>query len=145
MKEVIVHTKTYREDSIENRETYAKVFSFHKPGLETSISPSGAVGADVDALFDMLKFRKNKSMKRFQLRLEIEEQEKYVTYRFNKALVKRITHLEGEQLNMFMIRYRPTYEFTSQADELLFNQYILNCSYKYKIEQLQQAAPKQKT
>jgi len=145
LKEVIVHTKTYREDSIENRETYAKVFSFHKPGLETSISPSGAVGADVDALFDMLKFRKNKSMKRFQLRLEIEEQEKYVTYRFNKALVKRITHLEGEQLNMFMIRYRPTYEFTSQADELLFNQYILNCSYKYKIEQLQQAAPKQKT
>jgi hypothetical protein len=42
-----------------------------------------------------------------------------------------------------MIKYRPSYEFTSQADELAFNQYILNCSYKYKIELLQQAAPKQ--
>ncbi len=143
LKEVIVHTKTYREDSIENRETYARIFGFQKPSLQTSIAPSGMVGADVDALYNMLKFRKNKSMKKFQLRLENEEQEKYVSYRFNKTLVKRITHLEGEQLNMFLIKFRPSYEFTSQANELIFNQYILNCSYKYKIELLQQAAPKQ--
>jgi hypothetical protein len=145
LKEVIVHTKSYREDSIENRETYAKIYQFQKPTLQTSISPSGAVGADVDELINIFRFRRNKSLKKFQLRLENEEQEKYITYRFNKTLVKRITHLEGEQLNMFLIKFRPTYEFTSQADEMIFNQYILNCSYKYKIELLQQGAPKQKT
>ena len=143
LKEVIVHTKSYKEDSIENRETYAKVFGFQKPRFETSISPSGGVGADVDEIFNMFRFRRNKSLKKFQLRLENEEQEKYITYRFSKTLVRRLTHLDGDQLNMFMIKYRPTYEFASQADELMFNQYILNCSYKYKIELLQQAAPKQ--
>jgi len=145
MKEVIVHTRSYREDSIENRQTYAKIYNFTKPTLQTSISPSGVPGADVDEIINMFRFRRNKSMKKFQLRLEAEEQDKYVTYRFNKTLIKRITHLEGEQLNMFMMKFRPTFEFTMQADELTFNQYIINCSYQYKIELLQQAAPKQKT
>jgi hypothetical protein len=145
MKEVIVHTRSYREDSMENRQTYAKIYNFQKPTLQTSISPSGVPGADVDEIINMFRFRRNKSMRKFQLRLEADEQEKYVTYRFNKTLIKRITHLEGEQLNMFMMKFRPTYEFTSQADELTFNQYILNCSYQYKIELLQQDAPKQKT
>ena len=48
--------------------------------------------------------------------------------RFNKAIVKKITHLQGEQLDMFLVKYRPDYEFTSNADEFTFNKYILNCS-----------------
>ena len=90
----------------------------------------------------MFRFKRNKRLKSFQLRLEQEEQEKYITFRFNKTLVKKITHLEGQQLDTFLIKYRPTYEFVSNADEITFNQYILNCSYKYKIEILQQNAPK---
>ncbi len=144
MKEVVVHTKSYREDSLENRETYAKVFNYQKPKLQSSIDPSsGVVGADVDQIINMFRFRHNKMMKKFQLRLEEQEQEKYINYRFNKTLVKRITHLEAEQLDMFMLRYRPSYEFTSNADELTFNQYILSCYYKYKIELLKKGAPKQ--
>ncbi|MEI9955660.1 MAG: hypothetical protein WDM90_04965 [Ferruginibacter sp.] len=77
--------------------------------------------------------------------MEAEEQEKYVTYRFNKTLVRKLTHFEGDQLDKFMVRYRPTYEFVSQADEVILNQYILNCSYKFKIELLRQDAPKQNT
>ena len=144
LKEVIVHTKSYKEDSIENRQTYAKIYNYQKPTLQTSVSPSGMVGADVNELINIFRFRRNKSLKSFQLRLEEEEQEKYITYRFNKTLIRRITHLEGEQLNMFVIKFRPTYEFASQADELTFNQYILDCSYKYKIELLRQGAPKEK-
>ena len=47
LKEIIVHTRTYREDSIENRQEYGKVFNYQKPGLQTSIGPSGVAGADV--------------------------------------------------------------------------------------------------
>ena len=144
MKEVIVHSKSYREDSIENRETYAKIFNYQKPSLESSIdASSGLVGADVDQLIGMFRFRHNKMMKKFQLRMEEQEQEKYVNYRFNKTLIKRITQLDGEQLSVFMMRYRPTYEFTSNAGELAFNQYILNCYYKYKIDLLKKGAVKQ--
>lgn len=143
LKEVIVHTKSYREDSIENRETYGKIFNYQKPSLETSMdASSGMVGADVDQIIGMFRFRHNKMMKNFQLRLEEQEQEKYVTYRFNKTLVKRITQLDGEQLSMFMLRYRPNYEFASNAGELAFNQYILNCYYKYKLELLKKDAAK---
>jgi hypothetical protein len=142
LKEVVVFGKTWKQDSIENREAYAKVFNFEKPGLKTSISPSGVPGADVDELINIFRFKRNKRLKSFQVRLEKEEQEKYVSFRFNKTLVRRITHLEGKQLDVFMIKYRPGYEFTSNADELDFNQYILNCSYNYRIELLRQTAPK---
>ena len=144
LKEVVVFGKTFKEDSMENRETYGKIFNFEKPTLKTSISPSGVPGADVDELINIFRFKRNKRLKTFQVRLEKEEQEKYVSFRFNKTLVKRITHLEGQQLDVFMIRYRPGYEFTSNAGELDFNQYILNCSYKYRIELLQRDAPKEK-
>ena len=140
LKEVVVFTKSYKEDSIENRKTYAGIYNYQKPGLQTSISPSGAVGADVNELINIFRFRRNKRLKSFQLRLEQQEQEKYITYRFNKTLVKRLTHLEGEQLNTFLIKYRPDYEFTSTADEVIFNQYILNCSYTFKIDLLQKSA-----
>lgn len=143
LKEVIVHTRSYREDSAENRQTYAKIFNYSKPTLETSITPGGGVGADVNEIINMFRFKRNKMMKNFQLRLEEQEQDKYVNYRFNKTLVKRITHLEGEQLNMFMLLYRPGYEFASNASELAFNQYILNCYYKYKVELLKKGAAKQ--
>jgi len=143
LKEIIVHTRTYREDSIENRQEYGKVFNYQKPGLQTSIGPSGVAGADVDQLINIFRFKRNKRLKAFQVRLEAEEQEKYINYRFSKTLVKRITHFEGEQLTMFMLLYRPTYEFANNADELTFNQYILNCSYKYKMELLKKGSSRQ--
>lgn len=134
LKEVIVRTRTYKEDSIENRQDYAKIFNYQKPALQTSIGPSGVPGADVNEIINIFRFKRNKRLKSFQFRLEAAEQEKYINYRFNKTLIKRITQLKEEQLSMFMLRYRPTYEFASNADELVFNQYILNCSYKYKLE-----------
>ncbi len=144
MKEVIVHTKSYKEDSIENRQTYAKVFNYQKPTLRSSVNASsGVVGADVNEIINMFRFRRNKMMQKFQLRLEEQEQEKYINYRFSKTVVKRITRLEGEPLSLFMMRYRPTYEFASNADELTFNQYVLNCYYNFKMEQLKKGAVKQ--
>ncbi len=143
LKEVVVFTKSYREDSIANRETYAKIYNYQKPTLRTSVSPSGGVGADVNEIINIFRFKRNKRLKAFQLRLQAEEQEKYIDYRFNKKQIKRLTHLEGAQLDLFMLRYRPSYEFVSMADELAFNQYVLNCSYSFKIELLQKAAPAQ--
>ncbi len=140
LKEVVVFTKSYKEDSIENRKTYAGIYNYQKPGLQTSISPTGGVGADVNELINIFRFKRNKRLKSFQLRLEQQEQERYVTYRFNKTLVKSLTHLEGEDLNRFLIKYRPDYDFTSTADEVVFNQYILNSFYAFKIALLQKGA-----
>ena len=136
LKEVIVFARSYREDSMENRQTYADVYNYRKPTIRTSISPSGAVGADVDEIINMFRFKRNKHLKLFQARLEQQEQDHFVSYRFNKNFVRRITGLQGAELDTFMVRYLPTYEFASTADEVTFNKYILNSSYTFKIELL---------
>ena len=143
LKEVIVYGKSYRRDSLENRQLYAGIYDYRKPTLSSSISPDGVAGADVNEIINMFRFRRNKRLRAFQLRLEGQEQEKYVSYRFSKNQVRRITQLYGAQLDSFMIQYRPGYEFASTADELLFNQYILNASYRFKMNLLRQDAKKQ--
>ena len=136
LKEVIVFARSYREDSMENRQTYADVYNYRKPTIRTSISPSGAVGADVDEIINMFRFKRNKHLKLFQARLEQQEQDHFVSYRFNRNFVRRITQLQGAELDTFMVRYLPTYEFASTADEVTFNKYILNSSYAFRIELL---------
>lgn len=125
MKELTIRPRYYREDSLQNREDYAKVFNFQKPniGTMTSIGPTGA-GIDINELIRSFQFRKNRSMERFQKRLVAEEQEKYVDYRFSKALVLRLTGLSGAAQETFMKAYRPTYEFTLYSSEYDFQAYI---------------------
>jgi hypothetical protein len=142
LKEVVVFARSYREDSLENRRTYSDVYDYRKPTIRTGVSPDGVAGADLDEIINMFRFKRNKRLKAFQARLEKQEQEKYVSYRFNKTFVRRITQLEGAQLDSFMVRYVPSYEFASQADEVSFNKYILNASYRFRIELLKQDAPK---
>jgi hypothetical protein len=132
LKEVVVYSKTFKQDSIENRQNYANIFSYSKPGISTSVVPGGGVGADVNELINIFRFRRNKRLKAFQQRLEIQEQEKYVDYRFNKITIGRMTGLSGERIDSFLVWYRPSYEFTQMSSEIVFNQYILNASYQFR-------------
>ena len=142
LKEVIIFAKSYRQDSAENRATYADVYNYRNPTVRTNISPDGNVGADVDELINIFRFKRNKRLKAFKARLEQQEQDKFVSYRFNKSFVRRITGLQGTELDTFMVRYLPTYEFASTADDVTFNKYILNSSYAFKIEMLGPQSPK---
>ena len=132
LKEVIVYSKSFRQDSSENREAYGNVFSFHKPRIESSVTPGGGVGMDLNELINMFRFRRNKNLKAFQRRLEAEEKEKYIDFRFNRSTVRRITQLKGAALDTFMIWYRPGYEFIGNSSEIAFTQYILNAYYQYQ-------------
>jgi len=132
LKEVTVYSNTYRQDSIENRMEFANVFNYQKPGLSTSISPDGGVGADLDQIINIFRFKRNKRMKALQERLEAQEQEKYIDYRFSRITVQRITGLRGNILDTFLKWYRPNYEFARFADEVSFNQYILNALYQFR-------------
>lgn len=138
LKEVVVFSKSYQQDSAENRKLYGDIYNYQKPTLRSSISPGGIAGADVNELINMFRFKRNRQIKAFQARLEQQEQDRYVSYRFNKKFVGRITQLKGAELDSFMIRYIPSYEFASMADEVTFNKYILNSSYTFKIGLLRQ-------
>lgn len=133
LAEVRIRPRNYRLDSLQNREDYKKIFDFRKPNLSTmtSIGPNGA-GIDLNELIRSFQFRKNKSTMRFQERLLQQERDKYVDYRFNKALVRRLTGLEGTALDRFMVIYRPTYEFVIYTSEYNFQAYIKEMHEQFK-------------
>ncbi|MBC8035240.1 MAG: hypothetical protein H7Y03_13905 [Chitinophagaceae bacterium] len=136
LPEIFVKPRSYKEDSIQNRLDYAKAFDFRRPGVSTSMLPPGAggpgVGVDLAELVNVFRFRRNKNMLAFQERVEQQEKDKYVDRRFSKGIVKKVTGLDGDDLTMFMKMYRPTYEFTTAANDYEFFESIKQNSAKFR-------------
>lgn len=133
LPELKIRPRNYRQDSLQNREDYAKIFNFHKPNVEslTSIGPNGA-GVDIDELIRVFQFKKNNSTMRFQQRLLQQERDKFVDHRFSKALVRRLTGLDGEALDRFMQAFRPSFEFAAYSSDYQFQLYIKESAAKFK-------------
>jgi hypothetical protein len=125
LREIRITPRNYRQDSLQNRADYAKAFDFQRPNLSTmtSIGPNGA-GIDLDELIRVFQFRKNRSMAAFQKRLLLEEQEKFIDHRFSRQLVRRLTDLTGDDLEAFMLKYRPPYDFVLLTGDYDFQDYI---------------------
>lgn len=137
LREVKVYARNHQQDSIANREQYAKIFNYQRPGISLNTdSYTGAAGADLNELINVFRFRRNRQLRKMQERLMEQEMENYINYRFNKSTVRRITRLDGKELDEFMIKYRPDFEFTQNSTVVEFYQYILNASYHYKKELL---------
>jgi CarboxypepD_reg-like domain len=125
LKEVKVKQRNYKQDSLQNRNDYAKIFNYQKPKLKAVTPQYGAAaGFDLDEIINMFRFKRNRSMLSFQKRLLLEEREKFITHRFNKALVRRLTPLDGQPLDSFMILFRPSYQFTQTSGDYDFQLYI---------------------
>src|SRR5438309_3749942 len=133
LPELKIRPRNYKQDSLQNRADYAKIFNFHRPNVEslTSIGPSGA-GIDIDEVIRVFQFKKNKSTMHFQQRLVQQERDKFIDHRFNKLLVRRLTNLEGDALDQFMQIYRPTFEFAAYSSEYQFQLYIKESAAKFK-------------
>ncbi len=125
LKEVKVRPRNYRQDSLQNRADYAKVFNYQKPKIR-GLTPEYGQGAgfDLDNIIQMFHFRQNRSMLAFQRRLLEEEHDKFIDHRFNKALVRRLTQADSTNLEKFMLLYRPSYEFSLWASDYDFQEYI---------------------
>ena len=132
LREVKIFTKNYRQDSSENRLSYSKIFDYQKPGLHSTYTPGSPPGLDIDELINIFRFRRNKMNLVFQKRLIEEEQDKYVNYKFNNTLIKRVTGLSGVLLDKYKLLYTPSYEFLIIATELEFYEYILNTASQFK-------------
>jgi len=133
LKEVRIKPKNYKFDSIQNRLDYAKIFNYEKPKLKPVTPQYGAaMGFDLDEIINMFRFRRNRSIASFQKRLLLEEQDKFIDHRFNKALVRRLTLLDGAELDSFMRYYRPSFTFTKLAGDYEFQFYIKTAFYRFK-------------
>ncbi len=135
LKEIIIYGKNRRQDSIENRLQYDKVFRFNGGGLELSNAAPGSgigVGLDIESLINMFRFRHNRSMQRFQERLIKEEQDRYIDYRFNENIVEKLTSIEkGEKMRRFMEKYRPEYEWLTTVLDIELYMYIQAAAHTF--------------
>lgn len=133
LREVKIRQRNYRQDSIQNRIDYAKIFEYQRPKLKVVTPQYGAgVGFDLDEIINMFRFKRNKSMLAFQQRLLMQEQDRAVDHRFNKALVRRLTLLDGNALDSFMRLFRPSFAFTIAAGDYDFQQYIKMSFVRFK-------------
>lgn len=132
LKEVKIRPRNYRQDSVQNRIDYAKIFNYEKPRLKTVPAQYGAgIGFDLNEIINMFRFRRNRSMEGFQKRLLQQEEEKFIDSRFTKVLVRRLTLLSGNELDRFMILFRPSYTFTKFASDYDFHLYIKQASLRF--------------
>lgn len=131
---ITVFSNSYQRDSVENRENYSRIFGSEKPTIRSTYEPGGAAGVDLDALIGIFQFRKNKQNLAFQKRLVLDEQDRYVDYRFSPKTIARITGLRGDTLNRYIKMYRPDYAFVVNSNLTQFYEYILNTSYAFKKE-----------
>ncbi len=130
LPEVRVRNSYYKLDSIQNRIDYAKYFNYQAPGIRLSggqqlFGSNGlTVGFDLDEIINMFRVKRNRNLLFLQKRLISQEQEKYVGYRFTKRFVIKLTRLEGEELDRFMIFCRPSYEVLGLLNDLELGYYI---------------------
>ncbi len=126
LKQVQVMPRSYRLDSLQNRQDYAKAFDFRKPGIGSTLNvgPNGGAGLDIQEFINMFRFNRNRRMLAFQERLLREEEERFIDYRFNRALIIKLTRLYGEELNTFIEYYRPDLEFIQNCTDYELQDYI---------------------
>jgi hypothetical protein len=128
---VIVRPPDYRQDSMQNRQDYAKYFNFSKPNPLRSINVGpGGVGMDPNEIINMFRFKRNRQLASLSRRLIADEQDKYIDFRFSKKFVRELTGLKDEALSLFMRKYRPPYDFVEIINQLELGYYIQQCYKK---------------
>ena len=133
LKPILVAPRSYHLDSLQNRKDYAKVFDYQKPKFKITDGSEGlGAGFDLDAIISMFQFKKNRRMLAFQKRLILEEQDKFVDHRFTPYLVKKITHMSSPDLDSFMVKFRPSYNFTRTSSDYDFETYIKLAAKDYE-------------
>jgi hypothetical protein len=103
----------YQIDSLENVQLYKAALNFPKmSAAEKFESPFSA-------------FSKHNQMSwKFQENFAEFEKEKFINFSFNADLVSELTGLEGDQLNKYMKRFRPSYEMLRHMTTYEFYNYI---------------------
>jgi hypothetical protein len=137
LSEVRIAPRNYYMDSLQNRIDYQKIFDYKKPGLSITDGTNGTgAGIDLDELINVFRFRRNRRLLAFQSRLEADEKDKFIEHRFSIYIVKKITHLDGDSLDAFMFKFKPSYQFTKTATDYEFYDYIKLAfeDYKYQLK-----------
>ena len=96
-----------------NKEAYNSIFWKGDKKDMVRVSPLG-IAVNINKLFSALS-KEGKDARRLQTLLKNSYEMDEVDAFFNKQLVKDVTGLEGNELDDFMLKYRPDYEWIKSA------------------------------
>ncbi len=118
----VVARKTPDQILSERRRDYSKAYGLADPGSLLSVGSNGA-GLSIGAIYNYFS-KEGKNARRLTQYFQKEYEENFVDMRFSKELVRVTTGLEGEALDNFIVRYRPSYEFVLRANHYQLISYI---------------------
>jgi hypothetical protein len=133
----IIGTKSFTQDSLNNRLDYAKSFNYQHPKLSDAITlnpgtrPGELLTIDLLAIVRALTYKTTDEYK-FNKLLKRDEHEQYVDEKFNRGIVERVTGLKGDTLSAFLAEYRPTYAFVLKSTPYDMQTYIKDCCKKFE-------------
>lgn len=127
---VAVRGRNYQRDSAATRAEYDKYFNYKKPTAGDFFRTLPA--NPVTALTYLIPNKTRKRKEAFRGQLEYWEKENYVDHRYSPELVNRMTKLDGNELDSFMLRYRPSYQFLEESTEYDLLLFIKKSFEKYQ-------------
>jgi len=124
-----VEYNNYQLDSMDRRLEYAWVYDHGSERRFEHDRNGDGVGVQMNIFRNTSTEAKQRE--RLQKRLQREEQDYYVDFRYNKDYVAKITHLQGDSLKTFMKKYRPSYDYCRKAAMVDILVYINDCYKQY--------------
>jgi hypothetical protein len=107
--------------------------------LNTNVSQPG-IGISIDALYDL--FSKEGKAYRKLADLQFEDTKQfYADLKYNKTLVRLITKLEEEDLNIFMKMCKPSQAFILAATDYDMTHKIFECLSEFRYRQIRGTLP----
>jgi hypothetical protein len=112
----------YTEDSLRFHELYKHELDFPRMNtLDVIEHPFSALS------------KRSQEIWKFQDDYEYTEQQKYIDNTFNAKLITEITGLQGDSLQYYMKRYRPTYQQLHAMNDYAFYNYIKRSVETYRV------------
>jgi hypothetical protein len=140
LNEVTIYgDKSFKKDSLANRQDFAKQFNYKGPRVIDAFTgggnyvPGQLISINVLLLVQALT-KKSTPEYKFNKILLRDEHEQYVDEHFNRGSVSRVTSLHGDTLSVFLVEYRPSYEFVLKSTDYDMEVYIKDCCKKFQQE-----------
>ncbi|WDF55526.1 hypothetical protein [Mucilaginibacter sp. KACC 22063] len=132
LRQVDIHDtiKTPQKQLEATKREYSKVYGSLADRDLLSVSPYGGAGLSIDGIWNSLS-RSGRNAAHLREIIQRDYQQDIIDYRFNKALVSRITGLTEPRLTDFMQRYRPGYYIVTTTNDYEFIQIIRNNYRRY--------------
>ncbi|QBQ42911.1 hypothetical protein E2P86_17915 [Sphingobacterium psychroaquaticum] len=136
----VVARRSPEEILKQRREDFSKAYKLSDPGSVFSVGPTGA-GVSINAIYSLFS-KEVKQAKRLTKVIQQEYEQNVIDSKFTPDLVSNLTGLSGEQLNNFMINYRPTYYFVLAASPYDLTSYIQSKYEMFKLNPNLRLLPK---